>query len=74
MSLTTSSILQSLTSTNSSLIDFATPTILSVTLRRPDFSAGPPGISLIILVMPSSEDRIAPMPSSEAFKFISQSS
>ena len=74
MSRTTSSILQSRTSSISFSGREATPTILSFTFRRPDLSAGPPGINLTILVIPSSVDKIAPIPSRDRLIFISKSS
>ena len=74
ISRTTSSILQSLTSSNSFSGEEATPTILSFTFKRPDLSAGPPGTNLTIFVIPSSTDKMAPIPSRERLIFISKSS
>ena len=72
--LTTSSIRQSLTSCISSVSLGATPTILSATFIKPDFSAGPPGINLTISVIPSFIVKIAPIPSKDRYILISKSS
>ena len=74
INLTTSSILQPITSVIFSSPSCATPIILSFGFIESDFSAGPPATNEVIVVYMPSEERRAPIPSKDKLMLISKSS